>query len=82
MQKQTGKTPLALQGPEFPDLLGHIWLDFLELRRTKKSTELGPEPIDYKDLEAWSNMTGATPTPRDIELILRLDGAYREVVNG
>lgn len=82
MQKQTGRTPIALQGPEFPELLGYIWLAFLDVRATKRSTETGPEPITYTDLKDWGFLTGASPTPRDIELILKLDKVYREVVNG
>jgi hypothetical protein len=81
VEKQTGKTPLALISPEFPVELDYLWSYFLELSSTRPQGYSGPLPITYQEIQAWSELTGNKITPLDVEVIKRLDRIYTRVIS-
>ena len=81
VEKQSGRTPLALQGPEFPELLEYVWAAFLLLNQTRGQGFNGPLPISYQEIECWMRMTQNTLLPWEIEAIKRLDSVYLKVVS-
>jgi hypothetical protein len=36
----------------------------------------GPAPINYRDIQAWAQLTGNRPTPAEVKAILHLDAKY------
>jgi len=74
--RQSGQMPGALEGPECPDVLRHLMEWFLELSSARGSSGFGINPIGYPDIEAWSRLTGARPSPYEVECLLALDRAF------
>jgi hypothetical protein len=81
VEKQSGHTPLALQGPEFPELLEYVWAAFLLLNQTRGQGYNGPLPITYQEMSAWIELTNTKLLPWEIEVIKRLDAIYLRVVS-
>jgi hypothetical protein len=81
VEKQTGRTPLALISPEFPVELEYLWDYFLELSATRPQGYSGPLSITYQEIAAWKDLTGKIVTPMDVEVIKRLDQTYLRVVS-
>jgi hypothetical protein len=81
VEKQSGHTPLALQGPEFPELLEYVWAAFLLLNQTRGQGYNGPLPITYQEMSAWIELTNTKLLPWEIEVIKRLDAIYLKVVS-
>jgi hypothetical protein len=48
--------PSELNGPEFPFLLEHIWLDFLDMSTMRQVTEIGYMSI-LPQLDTWCKVT-------------------------
>jgi hypothetical protein len=81
VELQIGKTPLALQGPNFPTELEYIWSYFLELSATRSQGYSGPLPITYQEIMAWRDLTNNIVNAWEVEVIKRLDRIYIKVVN-
>lgn len=52
-----------------------MWGWWLELHRTR-DTAMRVGPILYREIEAWSRMTGARATPGEVEAIVAIDKAF------
>ena len=76
VERQTGRRPVGLDGPELPADGAHVWHWFLELSAGRGSNGFGPNPISYLDLLAWSALTGTITRPAEIEAIMSLDRAW------
>jgi hypothetical protein len=81
VEKQSGRTPLALQGPEFPELLEYVWTAFLLLNSTRGQGFSGPIPISYQEIDAWQRMTHNVLLPWEVEVVKKIDNVYLRVVN-
>lgn len=81
VEKQTGKKPKALIPPEFPSLLAHIWSAFLDLNSSRTMGPASPNAITYDTILAYCNLMLCPLTPRDVELVKKLDRKYLEVMN-
>jgi hypothetical protein len=80
VERQSGRAPMALQGPDFPELLEYVWTAFLLLNSTRGQGFSGPLPISYQEIDAWQRITNNTLLPWEIEAIKRLDAVYLRVV--
>lgn len=76
VEKQIGKTPLALIMPPFPDILEDVWKLFIDLSNTRSQGYSGPLPITYSEIEAWSRITETPITSWEVSVIKRLDNVY------
>ena len=77
VERQTGRRPIALEGPDFPLLVSHIWSAFILL-----SNFSGPNPISYAEIKTWKELTETPLDAREVEAIKRLDAVYMRVMNG
>lgn len=57
-----------------PDHAQMLWRWFWQLRHTKRSQE---HPIDYLDLQAWTNLSGNLILPCEYDIILAMDASFR-----
>jgi len=76
VERQTGRRLIALDGPALPADGAHVWAWFFELSAGRGSNGLGPNPISYLDLLAWTVLTGTITRPAEIEAIMALDRAW------
>lgn len=71
LSARRGKPHPDLIGPEMPEAGQHIWQWFCALAAAS------PEGITYREIEAWSRLTGHQPTPQEVRLIMQLEGKRR-----
>ena len=64
-----------------PEELSHIWLWFAELGLTRTAGFNSLNPISYMEIKAWADLTGRTPTHRDIERIRALDALFLRTIS-
>lgn len=74
--KQTGKKPIELELPEFPNQLAYIWSAFFMLNRSRTYSDGVPSPITYEQILAWKNLTETPFGPKEVEVITRIDRIY------
>ena len=82
MARQLGRAPAGLIGPEFPDVLEHLWAAFTELHSGRHYTERGGSPLTYEGIKAWSDLTGIQLSPFDLRVIKALDAEWIGVMVG
>ena len=82
VERQTGRTPKELEGPDFPISIEYLWSAFLSLSVSRTTGFSGPNPITYEEIRAWKELTQTPLTSRDVEAIKRLDLVYMRVMNG
>lgn len=68
--EQTGDYS-ELEGPEFPEIVRHVWDWFLELNSAR-----GEGGISYSEIKAWLELTGRSITPFEVQLIKKIDIAF------
>lgn len=76
VERQTGKRPSDLDGPEFPSAMSHIWSAFLDLSQTRGQGFSGPLAITYQEIRCYCDLTGIDMTPYEVKLVKRLDVIY------
>ena len=82
VERQTGKTPQALIGPQFPTLVSHIWSAFAALSSARTNGFSGPNPLSYTEIKSWVELTNASVSARDVEAIKSLDIVFIRTHNG
>lgn len=65
----------ALQGPEFPEELGHLWAWYLEMSMGADEGMNGLR-LTWTALHAWATHMGISPEPRECVALFALDRAY------
>jgi hypothetical protein len=81
VERQTGKRPPELIGPEFPRKMSHIWSAFIDLSATRHKVlvDLCLSRIPRLRL---TNFYGLELDPVDVDAIKRLDNAFLRTANG
>ena len=54
----------------------HIWEWFWHLSDRRQNGMSGPQPLSYRDLEAWMTITGTLVLREESEILLNMDNAY------
>lgn len=75
---QSDKTP---ERPEVPECVQHVWNWFAQLARQRQGGFSGPEPITWRDIAAWRDLTGTLITDTEVEMLVAMDAAYRDQAN-
>jgi hypothetical protein len=78
VERQTGKRPAALDGPELPAWGRHIFAAWIDLHAGRGGNGMGPNPIAWADLAAWAALTGTEPSPFEVRTIMAIDRAWLE----
>jgi hypothetical protein len=78
VERQTGKTPAALEDLPLPADAEHIWHWFLALHAGRSSNGFGPNPISWSDISAWISITQTIVRPSEIAAIMMVDRLWLE----
>ncbi len=81
VERQTGRTPEELEGPDFPEVLGNVWSAFVALSNSRNPSFSGVAPITYEQIKAYCEVTHTPLSPQEIDAIKRLDNAYQKAMN-
>ncbi|WP_146203698.1 hypothetical protein [Azospirillum sp. TSO5] len=74
------KIAFRLSGPvALPWDLRHLWEWFSELSDARGGG-MGPSPITYQDILAWSRLTGRRPSPWEVSVIRELDSLWLSIM--
>lgn len=80
MFERFGKDSDIPEPPECPECVEHVAQWFYELSRRRAPAMSGVAPIQYRDIQAWIELTGTLVIPEEVEMILAMDDAYREAI--
>lgn len=69
-----------LEGPDFPHGFEYLWQWYTELSAGRGSGGMGPAPISYEGIEAWSRLTKRDVTPWEVDTIKMIDGLFLQHV--
>lgn len=64
--------------PEPPQEAEHVWEWFWQLSAQRRP---GPEPIEYREVQAWSELTATPIRPAEVQMLMAMGGAFRAAVN-
>jgi len=81
VERQTGRRPKDLEGPDFPSLLSYLWTAFLALNNSRSMGAHTANPISYQEIKAYCDLTAVVLSPRDVEAIKEVDSVYLKVMN-
>lgn len=75
--KSKGQEPEDVAGytAPFPEVLVYLWEAFVDISRTRKVSEVGPQPISFPDLLSWAILNRVEWLPWEVEVLRRLDDA-------
>lgn len=54
-----------------------VWGWFNELSAARGEGFSGPAGVGYGDILAWTQLTGADPSPTEVSIIIAMDRAWR-----
>jgi len=77
VEEQLGRTPEALVGPEFPELLSHLWLSFVDISNRRSERK----PLTYTEVKDFMQTMGEPLLPREVETIIKLDQLWLKVMD-
>jgi hypothetical protein len=67
---------LPLPEMNVPPIAVHVWDWFWSLSETRAPGFSQPGRITFTEILAWSTLTGAQPTPREVSAICAMDDAF------
>lgn len=76
VERITKKRPPELDGGDLPPEAAHVWSFFIALHRARGSNGMGPNPLSYSDIAAWSSLTGIIIRSSELEVLLDIDQAW------
>ncbi|MFO0271361.1 MAG: hypothetical protein ACK53W_12605 [Gemmatimonadota bacterium] len=79
VERQTGDRPPELDMPPIPDCIAHVWEWWVDIASSRGSTGFGPAAITYSEIAAWAALTGADPTPFEVQALRAIERAYLDV---
>lgn len=62
--------------PEFPKELSYLWRAYHRVRRRMGGGFAGPNPIGWRDIQAFMHVTRFRLSPWEVELLEAMDDAY------
>lgn len=66
--------------PDVPLAGEHVWVWFWRLASQRSSGMGGPEPISWRDIRAWSDLTRTDIRPEEVDMLVAMDATYRKAV--
>jgi hypothetical protein len=82
VERQTGHRPKALDGPDFPLLMSHVWSAFIALSNGRSMGFSGPNPLSYQEIKTWKELTETPLSAWEVEAVKRVDVVFMGMANG
>ncbi len=60
-----------------PDVLAYLWGWYVELAMTRSAGFAGADPLTYREIEAWSQLTDRRPRPHEVQALMTMDAVAR-----
>lgn len=61
-----------------PSHAAPLWDTFTSLSRTRRYSEIGPDPISYQEVAAYRDLMGVPLASRHVAAIMAMDAAWLE----
>ena len=68
--------PKQLEEIELPYCVMYLWGWFCELSGGRSYSEVGPLPLSYSEILAWSQLTKTNPTVWEVQAIKAIDRVF------
>lgn len=81
MQKQIGKVPKELIGPEFPHYCQHLWDTFIDMSKGRTYGMSGPNPLSWEGIKAWCDLNRIVLSSHEVDIIKAVDMLWVRVSN-
>lgn len=79
VERQTGKRPVALDGPPVPSELEYLWRWFLDIHAGRTINGMGVSRATHLDLMAWQWNTGNRLEAWEVKAVNSLGNLYLNV---
>lgn len=79
VERQTGRRPEELNGPELPEEAEYLFAWWRELDAGRQSG-VSANPLSWADMLAWAELTGRRPSPQEVEVLWAIDRAHLSAV--
>lgn len=57
----------------------YLWEYFVQLHSARGGGGMGPSPLSYHDVRAWSELTGVRIRPWEVRAIFKADASFLKV---
>jgi hypothetical protein len=74
--RQSGNRPEQLEAVECPSEIKYLWFYFCQLHARRGSSGMGPNPISYAEIEAWSRLQHVKLSAFEVGVLDRLEALY------
>ncbi|MCK5245223.1 MAG: hypothetical protein KAJ90_08130 [Desulfobacterales bacterium] len=61
---------------ELPYCVVYLWQWFCELSNSRDYGMVGPKPLSYSEIQAWSQLTKIDPTAWEVQAIKAIDRVF------
>jgi hypothetical protein len=68
--------PKQLEEIELPYCVTYLWQWFLELSGGRGYSMSGPLPLNYSEIQAWSQLTKTDPTVWEVQVLKAIDKVF------
>ena len=68
--------PKQLEEIELPYCVTYLWQWFCELSGGRGYSEVGPLPLSYSEILAWSQLMKTSPTAWEVQAIKAIDRVF------
>ena len=68
--------PKQLEEIELPYCVTYLWQWFCELSGGRGYSMSGPLPLNYSEIQAWSQLTKTSPTVWEVQAIKAVDRVF------
>jgi hypothetical protein len=80
IERQTGRRPPELDGPQCPPMLWPLWSDFLKIAASERRANLaGVEPLHAADIESWLRLSRRALSAFEFECLQAIDAKYCQI---
>ena len=77
VERQTGLWIKDLEPPtDLPSVLAGVWSAFCDLSNCRSQGFSGPNPISYRDIKDYIELTETAISPREVTILRELDKVY------
>jgi hypothetical protein len=81
VQKQTGRAPKELIGPDFPHIAKYIWDTFADISKGRTHGMSGPNPLSWEGIKAWCDLNQIVLSSHEVDMVKAIDMLWIRISN-